>query len=176
MRHYTLFDQIVIKLENFNNHLHPTHERLSEKLNASKPQWRSVRPSTLFRPSARCARSEIEAKLNQAAEEEQAHLEWCKNRIEALQGRTSWLNTLWAMGSFGIGVAAGFMGDKISLGFLAETERQVVHHLDKHLKLLPEEEMLKAVRSYLKCAKMNYVTRRALCKRVEFNFQASSEG
>jgi ubiquinone biosynthesis monooxygenase Coq7 len=71
--------------------------------------------------------------LYQAADEEQTHLQWCKKRVAELNGKTSLLNPLWALGSFGIGVIAGLAGDKISLGFLAETENQVTHHLEKHL-------------------------------------------
>ncbi len=72
--------------------------------------------------------------LSLAAEEERIHLQWCQERIEELEGRRSFLNPFWAFGSVVIGAIAGLMGDKVSLGFLAETEQQVSRHLDQHLK------------------------------------------
>ncbi|MGI4982571.1 MAG: 2-polyprenyl-3-methyl-6-methoxy-1,4-benzoquinone monooxygenase [Janthinobacterium lividum] len=72
-----------------------------------------------------------------AAEEEEDHLAWTAARIEALGGRPSLLNPLWYTGSLAIGFIAGRMGDRASLGFMAETERQVEHHLDSHLESLP---------------------------------------
>ncbi|MBI2509807.1 MAG: 2-polyprenyl-3-methyl-6-methoxy-1,4-benzoquinone monooxygenase [Betaproteobacteria bacterium] len=78
--------------------------------------------------------------LERAAREETEHLAWTENRIEALGGRKSLLNPLWYAGSFAIGAAAGLAGDRWSLGFLAETERQVVAHLDRHLGRLPEND------------------------------------
>ena len=72
-----------------------------------------------------------------AAREETDHLAWCSTRIEELGGRTSVLNPLWYAGSFAIGALAGVAGDRTSLGFVAETERQVVEHLEKHLHELP---------------------------------------
>lgn len=79
-------------------------------------------------------------KFSQAAEEEKTHLDWTRARIEQLQGRTSALNPLWYAGAFGIGLIAGRLGDPISLGFMAETERQVEQHLDHHLQRLPSED------------------------------------
>jgi ubiquinone biosynthesis monooxygenase Coq7 len=74
--------------------------------------------------------------MEQAAEEENDHLDWCEQRITELGGRTSYLNPVWYLGSFAIGAAAGMAGDKWSLGFVAETEKQVVRHLDGHLQRL----------------------------------------
>ena len=78
--------------------------------------------------------------LRQAAEEETEHLAWTAARIAELGGRTSLLNPLWYAGSLGLGVAAGLLGDKWNLGFLAETERQVEAHLAEHLQTLPEAD------------------------------------
>lgn len=78
--------------------------------------------------------------LEQAAQEETEHLAWTERRIEELGGRKSLLNPLWYAGSFAIGAAAGLLGDRWNLGFLAETERQVVEHLDGHLQRLPAED------------------------------------
>ena len=75
--------------------------------------------------------------LQQASKEETEHLAWCEKRIQALGGHTSFLNPLWYVGSFTLGAVAGAIGDKWNLGFLAETERQVGAHLDKHLRELP---------------------------------------
>jgi ubiquinone biosynthesis monooxygenase Coq7 len=78
--------------------------------------------------------------LFEAAKEEKTHLTWCKNRLTTLNARTSFLNPVWAVGSFAIGCLAGLMGDKISLGFLAETENQVTAHLEKHLEKIPRAD------------------------------------
>ncbi|MCD6706783.1 MAG: 2-polyprenyl-3-methyl-6-methoxy-1,4-benzoquinone monooxygenase [Thiobacillus sp.] len=82
----------------------------------------------------------VRAELEQAAKEETDHLAWCEQRIKELGGRTSLLNPLWFGGAFGMGVAAGLLGDKWNLGFLAETERQVEAHLDGHLHKLPQAD------------------------------------
>ncbi len=73
----------------------------------------------------------------EAAQEETDHLAWCSERIEELGGRKSILNPLWYAGSFAIGALAGLAGDKTSLGFVAETEKQVGKHLHSHLRELP---------------------------------------
>jgi ubiquinone biosynthesis monooxygenase Coq7 len=78
--------------------------------------------------------------LREAANEETEHLAWTAQRIAELGGRKSLLNPLWYLGSLGLGVAAGVLGDRWSLGFLAETERQVEAHLDSHLLSLPEND------------------------------------
>jgi ubiquinone biosynthesis monooxygenase Coq7 len=73
-----------------------------------------------------------------AAQEETDHLAWCAARIDELGGRKSALNPLWYVGSFAIGALAGLRGDSTSLGFVAETEKQVGKHLDTHLNQLPK--------------------------------------
>lgn len=73
----------------------------------------------------------------EAAAEEEDHLAWTAIRIEALGTRPSLLNPLWYAGALAIGFVAGRLGDRVSLGFMAETERQVEHHLDGHLTSLP---------------------------------------
>ncbi|CAH0443489.1 2-polyprenyl-3-methyl-6-methoxy-1,4-benzoquinone monooxygenase [Ralstonia syzygii] len=82
----------------------------------------------------------IRAQLDEAACEEEDHLAWCAQRLQELNDRPSLLNPLWYAGAFAIGALAGRLGDKISLGFVAETERQVEHHLDGHLDRLPEQD------------------------------------
>lgn len=82
-------------------------------------------------------RAGVQAALEQAAGEENDHLAWCLARLRELDDRPSRLGPLWYLGSLGIGAAAGAAGDRWSLGFLAETERQVVRHLEGHLQRLP---------------------------------------
>jgi ubiquinone biosynthesis monooxygenase Coq7 len=79
----------------------------------------------------------LRAVFNRAAMEEEDHLAWTSKRLEALDSRPSLLNPLWYTGALAIGLAAGRMGDRVSLGFMAETERQVEQHLDSHLEQLP---------------------------------------
>ena len=82
-------------------------------------------------------RSDVRSQMQEAAVEENDHLLWCRQRLDELGGQTSLLNPLWYSGSFLIGAATGLLGDKWSLGFLAETEHQVVSHLQSHLDRLP---------------------------------------
>ena len=74
----------------------------------------------------------------QASQEEGDHLAWTKQRLDELGARPSLLNPLWYAGSFGLGLLAGRLGDKISLGFVVETERQVEAHLAEHMQRLPQ--------------------------------------
>lgn len=78
--------------------------------------------------------------LEQAAQEETEHLAWTEQRIAELGGTKSVLNPLFYAGSFALGALSGLLGDKWNLGFLAETERQVVQHLEGHLARLPEAD------------------------------------
>ena len=95
----------------------------------------------LYQGQAMTSRSQaVRSSMDAAAREEIDHLEWCQQRLEELGSRTSYLNPLWYSGSLGLGLLAGLAGDKWSLGFLAETERQVVQHLEGHLELLPEAD------------------------------------
>jgi len=84
-----------------------------------------------------CHDPEIRQVLEQAAYEETEHLAWTERRINELGGRKSFLNPLWYLGALSFGFIAGKLGDTWSLGFLAETERQVEAHLDHHLSELP---------------------------------------
>ncbi len=82
----------------------------------------------------------VRQSMERAAQEENDHLDWCNNRLQELGSHTSYLNPLWYAGSFAIGATAGMIGDKWSLGFVAETENQVVKHLEGHLQQLPEQD------------------------------------
>ncbi|BAN70188.1 2-polyprenyl-3-methyl-6-methoxy-1,4-benzoquinone monooxygenase [endosymbiont of unidentified scaly snail isolate Monju] len=83
---------------------------------------------------------EVRDAMEQSADEENDHLAWCQQRIEELGGRTSLLNPLWYAGSLAIGATAGLAGDRWSLGFVGETERQVEAHLRSHLDEIPPED------------------------------------
>ena len=82
----------------------------------------------------------VREQMRQAANEEVDHLAWCEQRLDELGARKSLLNPLWYSGAFAIGTIAGIAGDKWNLGFVAETEKQVVDHLESHLSSLPEND------------------------------------
>ena len=95
----------------------------------------------LYQSQKLVARSpQIQEMLNHSAQEEMDHLAWCETRLQELGSHTSYLNPLWYAGSFAIGLAAGLAGDKWSLGFVVETEKQVENHLESHLEKLPSED------------------------------------
>jgi 3-demethoxyubiquinol 3-hydroxylase len=83
---------------------------------------------------------QVREKMERAALEENDHLDWCERRAKELGTHVSYLNPVWFAGSVAIGALAGIAGDKWSLGFVAETEHQVVKHLDEHLERLPETD------------------------------------
>lgn len=82
----------------------------------------------------------VRAQMAEAAREEEDHLAWCAQRLQALDSRPSLLNPFWYAGSFTLGAIAGAAGDPWSLGFVEATERQVESHLDDHLGRLPEND------------------------------------
>lgn len=83
---------------------------------------------------------EVRDKMERAAMEENDHLAWCESRLYELGSHKSVLNPLWYGGSLAIGALAGLAGDKWSLGFVTETENQVVRHLDSHLAQISEKD------------------------------------
>lgn len=83
---------------------------------------------------------ERKALFEHAAKEETDHLAWTQERLDQLGGRPSLLNPFWYGGAFALGLVAGALGDKISLGFMAETEQQVEKHLNDHLTKLPTDD------------------------------------
>jgi len=87
-----------------------------------------------------CKDADIKNYLINAGEEETDHLIWCKKRLEELNGSPSILNPVWYAGSFAIGAIFGSLGEKISLGFVEETEKQVVKHLEKHLDKISKND------------------------------------
>lgn len=89
-------------------------------------------------------REEVRVRLQRSSREEGDHLHWCAERAEQLGVHLSILNPLWYAGSFTMGALAGLAGDRFSLGFVDETERQVERHLDEHLDRLPENDQVSA--------------------------------
>jgi 3-demethoxyubiquinol 3-hydroxylase len=111
-----------------------------------------VAAQALYQGQALTARTpEMVKLLNEAAVEEADHLNWTAQRLDALNSRPSMLSPLWYTGAFLIGAVAGRLGDKVSLGFLAETERQVESHLNEHMQRLPvADEASRAVVKQMK--------------------------
>jgi 3-demethoxyubiquinol 3-hydroxylase len=160
MRHYSFFDQVLIRFDKLLNPNQSVDPLSQAELNTETPQEHlsenekrqsvalmrvnhcgEVCAQALYLGQGLVARNiNLANQLFKAADEEHEHLNWCANRIAALGGRRSFLNPVWAIGSFGIGIVAGLSGDKTSLGFLAETEYQVSRHLKKHLeKISPKD-------------------------------------
>ncbi len=100
-----------------------------------------VAAQALYHAQALTARSAgVREHMQRAAREEGDHLLWCSRRLHELDSRESRLDPLWYAGSFAIGALAGVAGDRVSLGFVSETERQVEAHLAEHLHRLPEAD------------------------------------
>jgi ubiquinone biosynthesis monooxygenase Coq7 len=83
---------------------------------------------------------EVRSNMERAAREEQDHLNWCADRMRAFGVPASRLNGAWLAGSVSLGALAGLVGDRWSLGFVAETERQVMRHLEGHLRQVPDSD------------------------------------
>lgn len=164
MRHYSLLDRLITPLDQTLRTLFASHvagrpnpaENLPEAPEITdRPDVRrhaaalmrinhagEVAAQALYQGQAFASRGDAtRASLMEAAREETDHLAWCAERIRELDGRTSLLNPLWYAGSFTIGALAGLAGDRTSLGFVAETERQVVEHLEGHLQRLPTQDV-----------------------------------
>lgn len=101
----------------------------------------------------------VREQMEEAAQEEVDHLAWCKTRTEELGSQTSLLDPMWYIGSVTIGAVAGLAGDKWSLGFVTETERQVVKHLERHLEQLPQhDEKSRAILKQMKIDEQHHAT------------------
>ena len=97
----------------------------------------------------------VKEQMHEAAQEEIDHLAWCEARLHELDSHPSILNPFWYAGSWLIGAFAGLIGDRWSLGFVAETERQVTQHLERHLQQLsPADKKTKAILSQMKADEM----------------------
>lgn len=123
-----------------NNALSTEEKRLSASLMRVNHAG-EVAAQALYQGQSITARdAPLRARLRQASIEESDHLAWCRRRLRELHDRPSLLDPLWYLGSLGIGITAGIAGDRWNLGFLAETERQVVAHLESHLQRLPDKD------------------------------------
>lgn len=161
-RNYTGFDQLIIGLDqaletvfgkprvternNPASHI-PDDSSMSAKQRRHVARLMRINHTgevcaqALYQGQALTARDPaVRQSMERSAQEENDHLDWCETRIHELGGRTSLLNPLWYAGSFLIGATAGAVGDKWSLGFVAETEHQVESHLDEHLADIPEDD------------------------------------
>lgn len=106
-----------------------------------------------------CRDAAIQAVLLQAASEEVDHLVWCNDRLLELNSRASLLNPFWYLASFSLGVVASRSGKEKNLGFMAETERQVEHHLNRHLHELPaDDQRSRAIVTQMRDDEINHRT------------------
>ncbi len=114
----------------------------------------------LYQGQALTARlPEVREKMERAAQEENDHLVWCEQRAHELGIRTSLLNPVWYFGSLTIGAVAGAAGDRWSLGFVAETEHQVIRHLDEHLaRMSPNDRKSRAILEQMKLDEGHHAT------------------
>ena len=161
MLHYTAIDTLLINLDQAvrtvfgrppsTGRSNPADQARETELNATEQQQTArlmrvnhtgeVCAQALYQGQALTAsQPEVRAQLEQAAMEENDHLNWCEARLEELGSHTSVLNPLFYAGSFLLGALNGQAGDRWNLGFLAETEHQVVQHLQDHLQRLPPQD------------------------------------
>ncbi len=160
-RHYSQLDQLFMGIDvgmrtlfgqpKTTERPNPAHDITEANLSESERKLASrlmrinhageVAAQGLYQGQALTARlPQVRQQMEQAAQEENDHLDWCKQRTKEMGGHVSFLNPVWYVGSVTIGTLAGAAGDKWSLGFVAETEKQVVKHLESHLEQLPEHD------------------------------------
>ncbi len=136
----------------------------SEKLEAARlmriNHVGEVCAQALYQSQAMTTRNQtVKAKMQQSSLEENDHLDWCEQRLQELDSHKSLLNPLWYAGSFALGTAAGLAGDRWNLGFVAETEKQVVRHLESHLEQLsPEDQRSRAIVEQMKIDEAAHAT------------------
>ena len=164
-RNYSFLDKVLITLDQAHRALlsQPSVDRVSpaEKFKSQLPLSSTEKrhsaglmrinhageicAQALYQGQALMAKTEpVKQSMEQAALEENDHLAWCYQRLLELNSRASYLAAFLYIMSFSVGVCAGFAGDKWSLGFVVETERQVIDHLSKHLKQLPLSDVSSA--------------------------------
>lgn len=103
--------------------------------------------------------TEVREAMQRAAEEENDHLDWCAQRLNELGSHRSVLNPAWYIGSLSLGMLAGVIGDKWSLGFVVETERQVVKHLEEHIERVPKaDQKTQAILAQMKEDELHHAT------------------
>lgn len=162
MRHLTSLDQFILQTDHAlrtifgrphtterpnpadgiaDSPLNETERRLSAGLMRVNHAG-EVSAQALYQGQALTARlEEVRQGMQRAADEENDHLAWTEQRLQELSSNKSVLNPIWYGGSFLIGAFAGILGDKWSLGFVAETEHQVIRHLDSHIRKLPAQDI-----------------------------------
>ncbi|RUM94585.1 MAG: demethoxyubiquinone hydroxylase family protein [Thiothrix sp.] len=159
MRQLSVLDQIFNHLERSLRAVHGRHQGTARSnpgnniadTDLSEPESRhaaslmrvnhagEIAAQALYNGQSLAARSsEVKERMRESAQEETDHLAWCKQRVEELGQSTSLLGPVWYWGSFSIGAIAGAAGDKWSLGFIKETEDQVISHLQEHQQSLPD--------------------------------------
>lgn len=163
MKHLTWIDQWVMEFDTALRTLIPPASRPMKRLNPGtglthgkmtpKEQRHAIGlmrvnhsgevcAQALYQGQALTAKSkEHQIQLRKAADEEVEHLAWCEQCLNELGGSVSIFNLFWYTGSLLLGAFTGLLGDRVSLGFVAEVERQVEAHLDTHLKLLSEQDL-----------------------------------
>lgn len=161
LRHYTLLDRLITQFDQSLRTLtvntvacqRPNPAALVAETALSKQEQRhsaglmrvdhvgEVCAQALYQGQALAAKtSAVQASMQQAAQEEMDHLAWCQQRLQELHSRPSFLNPFWYTGALLMGIIAGVLGDRWSLGFVVATENQVMQHIDSHLALLPSAD------------------------------------
>lgn len=120
-----------------------------------------VAAQALYQGQALTARNKnVKQQMERSALEENDHLDWCETRLKELDSHTSYLSPFWYAGSLAIGAIAGAAGDKWSLGFVVETEKQVEKHLQEHLDKLPAaDEKSRVILKQMKQDEVNHATK-----------------
>ena len=161
-RRYTVLDRGIMAFDSFVTHLPKADNKIGHRTYPAKGHAEiqmdentkkhvsglmrvnhagEIAAQALYKAQALMATDdELKKIMQESADEEIDHLDWCEARLKELGEHTSYLEPLWYGGSFGIGVIAGLFGDKWNLGFLAETEYQVVRHIDSHLNQIPKND------------------------------------
>jgi ubiquinone biosynthesis monooxygenase Coq7 len=162
MRHYSFIDNLLTEVDSAlrsvfvptqrsTNRVNPSHAHAACDLNEEERRHVAglvrvnhageVCAQALYQGQALTAQLDrVKKQMSLAAEEELDHLAWCEERLNELNSHVSVLNPLWYMSSFLLGAMAGWAGDAWSLGFVAETERQVSAHLQRHQQKLPSDD------------------------------------
>ncbi len=179
-RNYSPLDQLVMNLDTglrtlfgkpcVTERANPANAKVEAELSESERELAArlmrinhageVAAQGLYQGQALTAKlPRVREKMQRAAEEENDHLDWCEQRVKELGSHVSYLNPLWYAGSVTIGALAGLAGDKWSLGFVAETEHQVVRHLDSHLQqITPDDQKTRAILEQMKTDEGQHAT------------------
>ena len=181
MRKITPFDRLLIEADAALKTLAPTRKRTCQRTSPAEKVPETALSATqkkhiaglmrvnhagevsaqaLYRGQALTATLDaVKDQMHEAAIEEIDHLAWCETRLQELGATPSRLNPFWYAGSLMIGAFAGLIGDQWSLGFVAETERQVTAHLERHLTSIPStDQKTKAILSQMKTDEMAHAT------------------